>query len=248
MPGPDYLAPILRRWYVVLLGLLVTVGGLVTVAGSAQPTYRSEATYVLVPGDTTIPEAGNRFLYLGGLVQARDVVLTLMNSDAVRQNILGTRTDWNYVAVADTKANGPMIVISASAPDAADSMELRGVVQDALPDQLDSLQDEAGTPEEAKFTSLALAEDAVATTESKGALRLVLVVGLLGVGLSLVAAGAIDALVLSRRARRQKRRRDASQAADEPGSADASEPDPERSSDSGLVATTPGGTAQPGPG
>ena len=252
MPGPESLAPILRRWYVVLLGLLITVGALFAVAGSAQPTFRAEATYVLVPGDTTIPEAGNRFLYLGGLVQARDVVLTLMNSDAVREEVLGKRSDWDYVAVADTKANGPMIVISASAPDAASAMGLREIVQSALPEQLDSLQNEASTPDEAKFTSLSLSEDAEATAESTGELRLLLVVGLIGVGLSLLAAGAIDALVLSRRAARSRRKarpqQDALEVEDEPGPAEVRPPDSGSSTDSSLMTTTPTGTGQRGPG
>lgn len=198
MLGPDYAAPVLRRWYVVLIGLVLTLGLAAAAARSAQPTYQAEATAVLLPGESTIPEGGNPFLYLGDLVQARDVVLQSLNSDAVKEEILGGRSDLDYLSVADILASGPMIVITTSAPSAEAALQLREEVLSALPVRLDTLQDEANTPTSARFEALTLSEDAKAVAEVRTQVRAVIAVGLLGLALSLLAAAAIDALARTR--------------------------------------------------
>ena len=65
MLASNLLSASLRRWYVIVLGVLLTAGATYLVYDASEPTYEISGTAVLLPGSSTVPDGGNGFLYLG---------------------------------------------------------------------------------------------------------------------------------------------------------------------------------------
>lgn len=194
----DIWGPVVRRWYVVLVGLLLTGAMTYSVSSGGSSQYEAGSTVVLLPGEATTGEGGNPFLFLGDLVQARDALIRTMTGDAVRAEIVGDLQGVDYAVQIDPDTSGPIIVLSASAASPGGALSLRDQVLAVLPEQLKSLQDQAGTPPRAQIRSLTLSSDSeVAAGDSQQA-RSVIVVGLVGLALTLLTAALIDALMLGR--------------------------------------------------
>lgn len=217
-------AALRRRWYLLLAGLLVTAG----LAGSATrfvaPTYDIQASVVLVPSKGVIVEGGNPFLYLSGLIQARDVLVRTLNSSEVRDPIAERQPGATVEVQADATTSGPMIVILAHAerPETAEGA-LQAMLT-ALPRHLTQLQDEVGTPPTARINALTLTVDDQATARTGDQMRVVLAVAGVGVVGTVLLTGLVDGLMLARSRRRSSGLRPGQPAADPSGHAGAIEP------------------------
>lgn len=199
----DLVTSLRRRWYLVLAGLVVTAGLTAVVSSSVPPIYQMQASVVLVPGKSVIVEGGNPFLYLSGLVQARDVLVRTLGSTEVQAPIASRYPGATVAVQADATTSGPMVVISAEAqrPQAA-----RGALHamlTALPTQLVRLQDEVGAPTTARIKPLTLTVDNEATAVTKGRTRAVLAVVAVGIVATVLLTGLADGLLLARSLRRR---------------------------------------------
>ena len=81
----DLFLSLRRRWYLLPVVLMATVACAMVSADRVGPTYRSSATVVLVPPETTLGETGNPYLFLGGLQQSVDVLSRTVGSEYVRR-------------------------------------------------------------------------------------------------------------------------------------------------------------------
>lgn len=185
------------RLATIVVGLAVT--GLFVLAASTwfPPRYEATASVVVLPGPGNIPERANPFLFLGGVSQARDILVKLANSDEVRAELLSESSDLDYAVGVDVSGSAPMLAVSASARDPQSALSMRDAVLDYLPRELEALQDKAATPPGSRIESLVLVEDPDATRVDKGRVRGLVAVAILGLGLTFVAVAAID--LLSRR-------------------------------------------------
>lgn len=195
----DLVAPLRRRWYVLLLGLVVTAALAFAVARQSQASYQAEASVVLLPGPEAIPERGNPFLYLGGIVLARDVVLRSINAYEVREEITaGFEEGADYAATADPSTSGPVLVVVATGPSEEKAVQVRRAVLSALPGSLTGLQDAAGIAEGARIRAVTLTDGDPVRTDTGAMLRSLVVVVVIGGALTVLLAGAYDSIALSR--------------------------------------------------
>lgn len=204
----DLVNALLRRWYVVLVGLVGTALLCFLVAARVAPTYESTATATLVPGESTIAQRGNPLLYLDGLILARDVLVRSLSSDDVREPILEAFPGADFAVDSDPATSGPMIVIEATAstPEAASGITAR--VLDELPARLEVLQDEVESPAADRISVLRLAEPAAPATVNTAVIRAIGAVAGAGVVATLILTGLVDGLIGGRRQRRPNRSRE----------------------------------------
>lgn len=238
----DALALLLRRWYVVVAGLLVTVGLVLGASALVKPFYESSATTVLVPGPGTIAQGGNPLLFLGGLNQTRDVLVRKMQSGEIRGRLLDESGSDDLTVEVDTLINGPAILLRGLAPTAAAATETRDRALERLPVELNSLQDDVNAPADARVLSLVLTSDDEPRLNSRNTTRAMFATGLVGVGLTLSSAALIDSIMISRagptgrrsrRALREDARQAASAAETGRGAVSASKGDEEQRTEAG---------------
>src|SRR5215218_5986643 len=117
MSSRDVLAGLRRRWVVVLCGILATAALCGIVVSRVAPALEMSSSVVLVPGRATIVEGGNPFLYLGGLSQARDVLVRVLAADEMHEWAAGKGGD--VVFAADVTTSSPVMTITVTGSTAA---------------------------------------------------------------------------------------------------------------------------------
>ena len=83
----DMLRSLLRRWYIVVLGVILTVAGVYGAYTVTPVTYSATSTVVLLPPEKSVKDGDNPYLYLGGLGQALNVLVITMNSAASQEEV-----------------------------------------------------------------------------------------------------------------------------------------------------------------
>jgi hypothetical protein len=193
-----------RRWYIVLPGLIIAMVGAIGAYITVQPGYERTATQLLLPGSGIIPkDSTNPFLYLGGLTQAADIVVRVMQSEEVLDKVVDQFPGTDVVVQRDPTVSGPVVQIVVTAKsDAAAAGALDELVQQSGV-VLDRLQTEQNVTGNNQMTISTLTQDTKSTLQQKT--RLVVAAGVfLGlVILTLLVASLVDGL--SRRARRTGR-------------------------------------------
>ena len=142
----DLLFSCLRRWYFLLLGLLLTGAGTYYVYLSIEPTYEANASVVLIPPKVAVMTGDNPYLYLGGLDQALGVLQVKVASPEVLDKLTGGREDAEVSIGKDATTSGPIAAIKVSAKDAAGTMQLLDAALKQVPQTLDELQTPPGSP------------------------------------------------------------------------------------------------------
>ncbi len=197
----DLLNSLARRWYVVLLGLLIT-GGIATALFTVVPvSYISQASVVLLPPKSATDPQANPFLRLGGLSQAVDILTRTINSDAYSEPLIAENRGATFTTAADTTTSGPIILIESRAPSPARATAMTDTVLAAVPDVLDQIQAKLSVSAGFKIDVTTIAVDQKPKLDAKIRLQIVLGVAALGVVLSVLLTGLVDGLALSRRRR-----------------------------------------------
>lgn len=200
----DTLRGLLRRWYIVVPGVILAVVGTIGAYLVIQPGYERTATQLLIPGEGTVPPGvTNPYLYLGGLTQASDIVVRVMQGEDVAGRVLGEFPGTEIVVQRDPTVSGPVIQIIVTAKTesavagALDSL----VAQTSV--VLDQLQDEQQVSADDRMTVTTLTKDATSSLQQKT--RLVMSAGVFGgvLLITILFASLIDGL--SRRPHRARR-------------------------------------------
>jgi hypothetical protein len=214
----------LRRWYVVVLGLLLTGGLTYYVYSQSEPTYEISGTAVLLPGSSTVPEGGNGFLYLGGLNPALEVLMRSANSDATVTEILGDDPgSTSYTVERDLDASGPIVLVTATSDTEGEARSTLRAVLDILPERLATLQTDVAVPDAARMSVLDLAVDQEPTALTSDRTRAVLAVAGVGIVATLLLTALVDGLLLSIARRRADRRARKAEPAEVPPATDGME-------------------------
>jgi hypothetical protein len=175
---------------------MLTLAASVGLVATSAPSYEARASVLLLPGQASFPQGANVFLFMGGLGQARDVLVQTMNADTTREQIAAAGQD--YSASPEFVASAPIIVITATGDNPSASLEMRARATTALAAQLTALQDSAGTPVQARITSVVLSEDVQPRANTKARTRALIAVGLLGSVLTMIVAAMLDHVLLAR--------------------------------------------------
>ena len=140
----DTLRGLWRRWYIVIPGLVLTILVAIAAWQVIKPDYERAGTQLLLPGLASIPEAGNPYLYLGGLSQAADVLVTAMSSERELGTILEDHPGAEIRILRDPLTSGPQILTTVTASSNAEAGEILDAAMARTTRVLGGLQDVDG--------------------------------------------------------------------------------------------------------
>lgn len=192
----DVLRPIRRRWYILLIGLLLAAGVGWAVAVLAPSQYTARGLVMLLPSALTTGPKGNPLLSMGGLeLPAR--ILTAYYASEPAQSDLEKRAPRATVNVSiEESTRGPIIAVDVkdATPDGA--MEVLHYVTESIPENLARIQSEVGTPKRAAIGSMPLVLDLEAERDSSIVVRLVVASVVAMLALTLFVLFLVDGILL----------------------------------------------------
>ncbi len=195
----DMWASCIRRWYVVVLCLAVSVGVVVLAAAFVvKPTWKSTATIVLVPPPNPDQPKLNRYLALGGLSESVDILTRSMSSDQTAKQLAKQAPSASYEVAPDFSSSAPIAIITATSHDREQAQAMLQAVLARVPVNLRSLQRDLEIKPASQITNEVVTEDARPKISQKTRLRLL---GALSVALvlgSAVVVATADGLLLRR--------------------------------------------------
>ena len=199
---------LLRRWYLVIVGLAITFVSVLGVQQIIPVSYKAQASVVLVPPQTAVVEGENPYLYMGALDQALSVLIVKMNSPQVEEQILRDVPDLAFSLSKDVTTTGPIILIESEGPTERQALDVVGDLLQQLPPNLVQIQDALGVPPDARIAAMTIVQDEKAEELTKKQLRMMIAVAGAGLAATLLATGWIDQLLTTFKARRRERKQD----------------------------------------
>ncbi|MRJ76476.1 hypothetical protein GEV29_08015 [Aeromicrobium sp. SMF47] len=193
---------LLRRWYLVLGALALTVGVCFAALSAVSPTYQTTSSLVLVPPKTTTGVSGNPYLYLGGLEQSVDVLARAVSADATRDQIAKTATTGEYEVSADLTTSAPILVITATDSSSAGAQEMLDAVVAEVPTVFRRLQASLGVRASSQITTLEVPTDDGPSAINKARYRMAALAGAVWLFLAFVLIGFLDGVLLTRTMRK----------------------------------------------
>jgi capsular polysaccharide biosynthesis protein len=200
--GTGTIRILVRRWYLVVVGIAVTIG-LTFAARSVVPvTYQAEASVLLLPPQSSVGIGNNPYLALGGLTAAADVLSRAMSNDETVQSLHAAGTSGTYSVTRDLTTNGPVILVTADNSEATGASRTLKHVVDGLSPTLAKLQTAISVAARYRIVTQIITQDDTAHPVGKAQLRAMLVAIAAGLFGTLVACSLVDGLLLRRTARR----------------------------------------------
>jgi len=200
MQTRDFIRTLRRRWYLVLATVIVAVGATAFVVIRMGPTYEATGSALVLPPLTTVERdaevqaVGNPLLSLGGVSQARDLVIQQLVSQSAQDEIAIAYPGAEYQVTQDFTNSAPVILVTMEAPSAeAASAALQAVIA-RVPVALATLQSGFQLPADASITSTPLIVDTQPQVLHKDQIRtgIVVAIAVLGIGLVALPTGIIS--------------------------------------------------------
>lgn len=189
----DALRVLVRRWIVVLLGALVTAGIGFYAIQVVETEYQARAQYLLLlPSGSTGEERGNPLVNLnGGLVFTASLIAADATSNTVARALVEEGFESDYSIAAGT-SGGPVLDVMVTGTDETDVLATRDELLRRFDEKLDTLQDLPGVPRGQLIFSRTNAVDPVADVVPGAKRRALIIIGGLGMVLTLVVAFGLD--------------------------------------------------------
>lgn len=199
----DTFKMLLRRWYILLVGLVLAGGTVAAVWTQVPPRYERTSTQVLLPGKASLPQDGqNPYLYIGGLTLAADVVVRAVGSDNVAKEFDEVHPGVGIQVSRDPTTAGPVVLTSVSATDD----EVARIVLQQLTQRtalvLNQLQQAEAIPKAQRMTIVTLTVDEHGVIRDRSRLMFSAVAGLAVVLLAVLAAALTEGIGVRRRRKR----------------------------------------------
>ncbi|MGB3375154.1 MAG: hypothetical protein WBA87_08455 [Microbacterium sp.] len=201
-----------RRWYVTVVGVLLTAGLTVGAFAVTPPEYNARALIMLLPSQSAVGEGGNPFLTLGGLEQPAGILVAYFSSAPARAQVEAQSPTAEYTVAIDDSTRGPVIAIDVTDTTQKSALDILSFIADSIPSELERLQDEVDAPAKAVITSMPLTVDNKAEMSSANMIRMMIAALVVGLVTTLIVAFAVDGLILRRRLRREGIRRTSGEA------------------------------------
>lgn len=191
-----------RRWYIVLAGLLLTAGLAYGATVAASSEYTSRALILVLPSEEGVGEDGNPFLALGGLEQPASLVTAYFSSTTAQREVAERSSTATYLVALDEQVRGPVILVQVSDASAEQSLATLDYLTERIPQELRRLQDELRAPESSMLGSMLLQKDVEATEDNSAAVRLIIAAIAVGLLATVFLAHWADGPLTRRAARR----------------------------------------------
>ena len=196
---------LLRRWLVILIGLLLTLGAAGYLYLNTPPRYQATARMLLLlPADARGEEAvGSPFLYLpNGLNVLARIVATTPNSQDFHAQMVDRGLTSQYELGVDPTS--PTLTVSVEGADPENVIETRDAVIATMQAELLRVQQEESAPTNQIARGRVYAAESTPEQISGDRMRGVLAVGGAGALLTLLMAFLIDRLIVLRKARKKR--------------------------------------------
>lgn len=190
---------LVRRWYVSVLGILITVGLLAGAVVEVPATYQARASVLLLPPKTKLE--ANPLLGLGGLQEVSDVLARAISDSETADQILAIGSGGKYSVGRDTSTSGPIILITAEASTSTAALAIKRALIDKLGPILTGLQVSQNVPTDSLITLVTLTDDKTVSTQRKSQLRALIAAAAVGILLTIL----LVALVENRSTRRKRK-------------------------------------------
>jgi uncharacterized protein involved in exopolysaccharide biosynthesis len=189
----DLFGVLRRRWLLVVVGFLLTVGLTGVAYGLTKPTYEATATILLLPPASSAIDGANPYLRLGGLGQVVDLIGVALTDQATQLELQAISKDVTDTVQADPRTSSPLLLIDVkdTSPDTA--LKIRDILVSRAPQRLDEMQSTFGVVRADRITSMVVNLDTQAQEVGKNRLRSAVVAAGLGVALTLIMAALWDA-------------------------------------------------------
>ena len=196
---------LLRRWYLLLVGLAIAATGAYLAWDRIEPTYSAESSILMLPPTSATKAVppnttnSNPLLYLGGLGQARDALISALASDASKKDFEAKFPDTEYEIVPDNSSNAPIIVMSAEAPTAETALTAVKYLADRVDGEFSNLQRQLAVDKEEQIRSMPLTTATLAAPNYQTRIRTAAIVGVGLAAISVLLVGLVDGLLIHRR-------------------------------------------------
>lgn len=194
-----------RRWYLTLAIVALAVAATYVVVGRVGPTYEAAGSTLVFPpaastkSDEGVKTAGNPYLDLAGVSQARDIVIRTLTSKSVRDEWGEEFPGMSYEATPDFTNSAPIILFTIEGGTSAGSVAGLQALMERVPDVLDQLQAGLGLTAQDEVTAMPLTQDEVPETVRKSQIRAGILAATVVVALGLLLLALVDSLLMNRR-------------------------------------------------
>lgn len=192
----------LRRWYVFLPVLAVSVLLVLAAGQRASPEYEATGSIMLTPARTTSPIA-NPFVNAAG---ASEAITIILNGPETREKL--TRTGRNGTVTVTSASRSSIVTMRSVSPDPESAVALIDTIIDIASEQLAERQRSAGLERESSIGLQVLAAPSITAVASDTALRVQAVILVLGLTVGVTFSVLFDDILgLIRRRRKGRRQR-----------------------------------------
>lgn len=192
----DVLGALKRRWYVAAISVLLAAGVAHIAWSNVPPEYERSASQLLLPGEATLPEGSNPYLFIGGLSQAGDILVRAVGEDDVAEAVADYPE--TQVAVVRDAAAGSVILTTVTAQSDEGARSVLDAMLEINAATLDRLQNEQEIPRDERITMMPLTQATSSSVVQKTRIVLTLVAGAVVVVVGIVLAVLIDGALRSR--------------------------------------------------
>jgi hypothetical protein len=189
-----------RRWYVVLGGLLITMLLCLGAASASPAQYEASSSFMLLPPEALVNgKPTNPYLNLGGLDGMADVVSTAMTDNSVADAMTKTGVTADYEIKRDFTIAGPVLNLDVRGSSPVDALSAQAFLLKRVPVVLNSLQSAVSVAVDNQISSTVITQDKAPKVNRKKQIRLLLVAGIGGLGVTYLGATVVDGILLGRR-------------------------------------------------
>jgi hypothetical protein len=195
----ETISSLVRRWYIMLFGLLLTAGMCWAVQERVPVTYEAKGSQVLMPPSATVGAEGNPYLYLGGMSQALDVLIRHVTAAEVTKPVLDAFPDTKYSVQADRSTSGSILVVSASGSTPEATLGVLHSALDKIPVALKGMQDELAIADKFRIDVRTVVVDSQATKDDQSQMRMMMLAAAAGIVGTVLLTAMVDGFLSGRK-------------------------------------------------
>lgn len=190
-----------RRWYIVLPGTVLAVAAALGMLHVVHPVYERKASELLLPGPAYVPTGQNPYLYLSGLGQAADVVVSAASSDNIVSQLAKTYPGTHVTVTRDPLNSGPALVIDVTANSDRNAAGALSEMVGDVSSTLKSIQTRESVPAKDRISVTEITADGHSTVQTKKQYEAAWGAGIGAIVITIIVAAFVDG-----QARRRRRR------------------------------------------